>query len=603
MLGRRQRPPPELDQRVIGGQASHRRPDRIGVDPAGMLGGRLGCAAHRLRPSRQELEARHVRLARVPRDRVTPRDRQPGPVEADPDRALGFADLDDVAVDHDRPGRFTSARTSTNATTIAMTSATRLRSGPSPLRPEQVLHVESGTADETAGVGRPAPTDRAQELDDQEEDHPQESSRQDEERRDGRDDHAGDAGSGSDGIGEGDSKEHREWHGDGEQTGDDAEQHADPPASVGVLDTRSPQIRQPRETDAHQASRDEDHRRGRCRAHDRRLGSAAGGCQEHPQSGNARETRSERGFRDPFIVETGRVRGSPKHGEPEKDPGRVHAEHDGRLLEHMSRRRPQRQQPADQRRSDGGRGERGPIVLSTGVPRGPRDGQADQGRAGEGDEGQGACRSGPARNSTVTYTSVIQAASSRAAASTERAASGDAFERIGRLPVGIKPVPGTRHPERARLRAPTGGTWSERGVRRKVALGAEPSEGRDERDRIPAAESQDRAPQRGPACDIGKQPLERHGGERADIREPVGHLRDLSACPAGWHVDGPLRTVAECVDRETTAIPFPMNDRANDSAAMHRPSTRSSSQLSSHQSPGLVCMSTAISRSGSRAGS
>ena len=283
-----------------------------------------------------------------------------------------------------------------------MTSPTRPRSGPSPPGPSNRWTSRAAPPIEIPGSVVPAPTDRAQELDDQEEEHPQEGSWQDEERDDGRDDDADDAGSASDGIGQWDPEDDRQRHGDGEQSGHEAEQHADPPPPVGALDARGPQVRQPREADAHQAGRDEDHRRGRCRADDRRLGGAARGCQKHPQSGDARETRSERGFRDPFVVEAGRVRGSAQDGETEQDPGGVHAEHDGRLVEDMSRRRHPTAATSRRAPRHDDHGERGPVGLSAVVPRGPREAQPDQGGAGEGDEGQGAAGPLPARDSTVT---------------------------------------------------------------------------------------------------------------------------------------------------------------------------------------------------------
>ena len=99
VLGRRQRPVAEFDECVVGGQAPHRRPDRIGADPVRVLGGGFGRTAHRPGPSREDLEARHVGLARAARDAVTPRDRQPRPMETDADGTLAFAELDDVAVD------------------------------------------------------------------------------------------------------------------------------------------------------------------------------------------------------------------------------------------------------------------------------------------------------------------------------------------------------------------------------------------------------------------------------------------------------------------------------------------------------------------------
>ena len=131
VLGRRQRPVAEFDECVVGGQAPHRRPDRIGADPVRVLGGGFGRMAHRPGPSRKDLEARHVGLARAARDAVTPRIGSRGrwrrmPMGPSPSRS---STMSPSTVD--RPGRFTSARTTTKATTTAMTSATTPRAGPS----------------------------------------------------------------------------------------------------------------------------------------------------------------------------------------------------------------------------------------------------------------------------------------------------------------------------------------------------------------------------------------------------------------------------------------------------------------------------------------
>ena len=102
------------------------------------------------------------------------------------------------------------------------------------------------------------------------------------------------------------------------------DQDADPHAPVGTLDARAPEIRRSREPDAQQSGRDERHRRPRRRRRRPRLTRPAGRRQEHPEAGDDHQARSERGFRDPFIVASGRcvrtraarqARGGPRRGE------------------------------------------------------------------------------------------------------------------------------------------------------------------------------------------------------------------------------------------------------------------------------------------------
>ena len=88
----------------------------------------------------------------------------------------------------DRPGRLTSARTTTKATTIAMTSATTPRAGPS-VAVDPSRSCTSGRSPPMIAAGgcRSDPTEAAQELEHQEEDHPDQGSRQDEECGGGQD--------------------------------------------------------------------------------------------------------------------------------------------------------------------------------------------------------------------------------------------------------------------------------------------------------------------------------------------------------------------------------------------------------------------------------
>ena len=284
--------------------------------------------------------------------------------------ALAFAELDDVAVDRrstrpfdersdDHEGHDDRDDERHDAESRAFRRC----------RSEQVLHVGKVAPDSTAGGCRSDPTQAAQELEHQEEDHPDQGSRQDEERGGGQDECSDDAGSASYGIGQRHTQDQREWHRDGEQSCHDSDQDAGPHAPVGPLDTRAPEIRQSGEPDAQQTGRDERHRRPRRGADDPWLTRSAGRRQEHPEAGDGHQARPERGFRDPFVVETGRVCGPAKHGKPEKDPGGVHAEDQRRLVDDLSRRRPQRQQPAEDGHGDGDRGEHRPIGRSTGRTR------------------------------------------------------------------------------------------------------------------------------------------------------------------------------------------------------------------------------------------
>ena len=154
----------------------------------------------------------------------------------------------------DRPGRLTRARTTTKATTIAMTSATTPRAGPS-VAVDPSRSCTSGRSppiapDGAAGGCRSDPTQAAQEIEHQEEDHPEQGSRQDEDRGRGQDERSDDPGSASHGIGQRDTQDQREWHRDGEQTCHDSDQDAAPHSPVCPLYARAPEIRQSGEPDA-----------------------------------------------------------------------------------------------------------------------------------------------------------------------------------------------------------------------------------------------------------------------------------------------------------------------------------------------------------------
>ena len=67
------------------------------------------------------------------------------------------------------------------------------------------------------------------------------------------------------------------------------------------------------------------------RVDDPRGGGPARRRQEHPQAGHGRESGAERDLRDAFVVEVRPVGRASNEGEPEKDPARMHGEHDGRV--------------------------------------------------------------------------------------------------------------------------------------------------------------------------------------------------------------------------------------------------------------------------------
>ena len=133
--------------------------------------------------------------------------------------------------------------------------------------------------------------------------------------------------------------------------------------------------------------------------------------QEHPESGDGRQSRPKRALGDAFVVETRRVRGPAQEGEPEKDPARVHAEDDPRLAHDARGCLPEREQPPDQRHGDRDRRQR---RRDRRVDRAPQDRvKATPARAAPAKASiERGASAGPDRLSTSTYTRVTQAASS-----------------------------------------------------------------------------------------------------------------------------------------------------------------------------------------------
>ena len=143
---------------------------------------------------------------------------------------------------------------------------------------------------------------------------------------------------------------------------------------------------------------------------------------------------------------------------PRSDPGRVHAEDGRRLIEDVCRCRPQRQQPADQRqqprrsrRAPSGRRVDDRRAHAARKPRPTRAAPANASR----DRG-GSALVLPDVSTMHVHQRDPGSLQQGGRQHGQRRASGDAFERIGRLPIGIESIPGTRHAQRARMGAPLG---------------------------------------------------------------------------------------------------------------------------------------------------
>ena len=173
MLGQGQLPVPEFGQGVISREAAEWSPERIGPDPARVLGGCLGGQASGLGPSSQELEAREVGLAGRPWGEVTSRRSQTRSAETHPGRSLRFADLDDVASDH-RSSRSAYERTDDDESHQDCNEERNDAKGQTLLvpSPEQLSPIDERAAREVPGVGGPSARETAQERDHEEESRP-----------------------------------------------------------------------------------------------------------------------------------------------------------------------------------------------------------------------------------------------------------------------------------------------------------------------------------------------------------------------------------------------------------------------------------------------
>ena len=320
------------------------------------------------------------------------------------------------------------------------------------------------------------------------------------------------------------------------------------------------EIRRSREPDAQQAGRDERHGRPRRGADDplaRSVPPVAVRSTQRPATATRPGPSAVSAMRSssrPVVCADPRSTASPRRIPPgacrRPTPARRRPEPLQAPTGAASRGRPRRRRS---RRASSDRQVDRPRAADA------REAQADQGRAGEGEQRQWRRGRLPPDCSTVTYTRRDPGSLQRGRPPARRAtASGDAFERIGSLPIGIEPVAGTRH---ARARAHgalhCGGLWSERGVASQGSpgRGAGGGSARNSTGSRPLRAMIEQ-PERRPARDVGEQPLERHGCEWADVREQVGHRpRSVRRRALGGTIDGPLRTVAEGIDRKTDRDP------------------------------------------------